>query len=89
MTYVVEPELSIPNRLLDSIFQAFPRYSIAENNVQYYSLILYLFIKICSETEHQWAPLTLRCFELADGADVGVIVTDGVIVKLEPVLDCP
>lgn len=34
-------------------------------------------------------PLTLRCFELADGADVGVIVTDGVIVKLEPVLDCP
>lgn len=44
---------------------------------------------ICLETEHQWAPLTLRCFELVDGADVGVIVTDGVIVKLEPVLDCP
>lgn len=39
--------------------------------------------------ENYKVSLTLRCFELTDGADVGVMVTDGVIVKLEPVLDWP
>lgn len=32
--------------------------------------------------------LTFR-FAFEDGADVGVIVTDGVIVRFEPVLDWP
>lgn len=47
---------------------------------------LIVIIIICLKRKIN-GPLTLRCFELADGADVGVIVTDGVIVKLEPVLD--
>lgn len=33
--------------------------------------------------------LTFRCFDPTGGADVGVIVTDGVIVKFELVLDDP
>ena len=33
--------------------------------------------------------LTFRGFDPAGGADVGVIVTDGVMVKFELVLECP